>query len=114
MNTNAAAREQAARAEILARLTQSREELRLLLDPPEPPAGTSIPGSRPDGFPRSRTMQMLMSGRGLGTLGAVAAGLLLARPALALRLLGMLPAGAVARMLATRILSALREKQRSP
>ena len=114
MNTSAADRDQAASAEILARLTQSREELRLLFDPPEPAAGTSIPGSGPDGFPRSRTMQMLLSGRGLGTLGAAAAGLLVARPALALRLLRILPAGAVARMLATRILSAWADKQRSP
>ena len=46
----------------------------------------AVPGARHAGFPRSRTMQMLMSGRGLGTLGALAAGLIVARPALALRL----------------------------
>jgi hypothetical protein len=56
-------------------------------------------------------MQMLMSGRGLGTLGAAAAGLLVARPGLALRLLRMLPAGAVAKTLLIRAISALRTKR---
>jgi len=51
-----------------------------------------------------------MSGRGLGTLGAVAAGLLIARPALALRLLRMLPAGAVARMFLMRAITRLRAR----
>ena len=59
-------------------------------------------------------MQLLMSGRGLGTVGAVVAGLLLARPALALRLLRMLPAGAVARMVMARALGAMRARQDQP
>jgi hypothetical protein len=104
----------AARTEILARLAVSREELRRLLDPPrqEPQAnGGSIPDASRGGFPRSRTMQMLMSERGLGILGAAAAGLLLARPALALRLLRMLPASAFAKMMLTRAFSALRTKK---
>jgi hypothetical protein len=107
-------REDAARAEILARLAVSREELRRALDPPhnEPDAGSSKPGDHPGGFPRSRTMQALMSGRGLGTLGAAAAGLLIARPALALRLLRMLPAGAVAKTLLLRTIAALRTNQK--
>jgi hypothetical protein len=115
MSTSPADRDQAARAEILAKLAQSREELRQILDPPpERPGGTPNPaGSRPDGFPRSRTMQLLMSGRGLGTLGAAAAGLLLARPAWALRLLRLLPAGTFARVLVARLLSALHDKKSS-
>lgn len=107
-------RDEAARAEILARLAVSREELRRVLDPPraEPGAnGSSSPGAESAGFPRSRTMQMLMSSRGLGTLGAVAAGLLIARPAMALRLLRLLPAGGFARMLLMRTFTALRAKQ---
>jgi hypothetical protein len=107
--------DEAARAEILARLAVSREELRRALDPPhdEPGPGGSKPGdrARAGGFPRSRTMQMLMSGRGLGTLGAAAAGLLIARPGLALRLLRMLSASAVAKTLLMRALTALRTKQ---
>jgi len=55
-----------------------------------------------------------MSARGLGTVGAMAAGLLIARPALALRLLRMLPAGAVARMLMLKAFTALRRKQEQP
>jgi hypothetical protein len=53
-------------------------------------------------------MQMLLSGRGLGTLGALAGGLLIARPALALRLLRFIPAGAVAKMLMAKAVSALK------
>jgi hypothetical protein len=106
-------RDAEARAEILARLAASREELRRVFDPPHQNSdgGSSTPGDGPGGFPRSRTMQMLMSGRGLGTLSAVAAGLLIARPTLALRLLRSLPASAVARMLLTRAMTALRAKQ---
>ena len=108
-------RDAAARAEILARLAASREELRRVFDPPNNSnGGESVPGDHPGGFPRSRTMQLLMSGRGLGTVGAVVAGLLLARPALALRLLRMLPAGAVARMVMARALGAMRARQDQP
>jgi hypothetical protein len=104
----------AARTEILARLALSREEVRRLLDPPrqEPQANRrSTPGAFPGGFPRSRTMQMLMSERGMGIIGAGAAGLLLARPALALRLLRMLPASAFAKMMLTRAFTALRTRK---
>jgi hypothetical protein len=105
-------RDEATRAEILARLAASREDLRRILDPPrEPDAGGAKPGDRPEGFPRSRTMQMLMSGRGVGTLGAAALGLLVARPGLALRLLRIVPAGAVAISLLIRGVAGLREKQ---
>ena len=102
-------RTEAARAQILARLSVSREELRNIFEPPpnQPDGGT---GARQGGFPRSRTVQMLLSGRGLGTLGALAAGLMVARPALALRLLRMLPATALGRMLLLRAFSALRSK----
>ena len=105
-------RTEAARAAILARLAQSREELRTVFEPPPNQSGADGgTGARHGGFPRSRTLQMLMSGRGLGTLGALAAGLFAARPALALRLLRMLPATAIGRMLLVRALSALRTKQ---
>jgi hypothetical protein len=110
-------RDQVARAEILARLAASREELRQILDPPpEDPAaaGGAQAGASPGGFPRSRTLQILMSGRGLGTLGAAAVGLLVARPGLALRLMRMLPAGAVAKTLLIRGIAALRAKHDIP
>ena len=93
---------------IRAWLAKSRQELRRLFDPQA--AEESAPGGEHDGFPRSRTMQMLMSGRGLGVVGAVAAGLFIARPSLALRLLRMLPAGAAARLLMLRALAHLRAK----
>jgi hypothetical protein len=102
----------AARAEILARLAVSREELRTLFEPPpDQPDADGRPGALHEGFPRSRTVQMLMSGKGLGTLGALAAGLFVARPALALRVLRMLPATALGRMLLLRVFTALRAKQ---
>ena len=109
-------KETADRAEILARLEASREEIRRVLDPP--PRGeagdlASAQHSSGGGFPRSRTMQMFTSGRGLGTLGAVAAGLLIARPALAMRLLRMLPASAVAKTLLLRAVGMLRAKHGS-
>jgi hypothetical protein len=104
----------AARAEILARLAASREELRRALDPPrrDAGAGDATHGDHTGEFPRSRTMQALMSGRGLGTLGAAAVGLLVARPGLALRLLRILPVGAVAKTLLLRTIAALRTKQK--
>lgn len=106
-------KEDAARNETLAKLAQSREELKRLLDPP-PRKESAENGSEPRGafdeFPRSRTMQMLMDGRVLSTLGALASGLLIARPALALRLLRMLPASAVARGLIVRAFTALRAR----
>jgi hypothetical protein len=110
-NTNS---HEQARAEILGRLAVSREELRLILDPPPPQPGDAG-AERGDGgewVPRSRTMQMLMGGRGLRTVGALAAGLLVARPALALRLLRMLPAGALSKAVLMRVISSLRERKR--
>lgn len=103
-------RDEATRAEILARLAVSREELRRVLDPPRKEPDGSLPGHHGE-FPRSRTMRMLMSGRGLGILGAIAGGLVIARPALALRLLQLLPVSAVARTLMMKAFTSLREKQ---
>lgn len=105
----------AARNDTLARLGQSRAEIRRVLEPPpraqhSVDAGTEDGGNSSGGFPRSRTMKLLMSGRGIGTVGALAGGLLMARPALALRLLRMLPTGAVARMLIVRAIAALRSR----
>jgi len=104
-------RDDPVRADILARLAVSREELRRLLDPPrrESDQGPQTHDHGDRAFPRSRTMQMLMGGRGLGVLGALAGGLFIARPGLALRLLRMLPTGTVARMLLAKSLGALRE-----
>ena len=106
--------DEADRTEILARLAQSREELRRLLDPPRKESGVSggaNPDTRPAGFPRSRTMQFLMGEHGLRMLGAAATGLLIARPAFTLRLLKMLPASGLARMLLMRGISALRSRK---
>jgi hypothetical protein len=102
----------AAREEISARLAQSRAEIRRLLEPPhkESPAAAT-PSGAPGEFPRSRTMQILTSGRGLGAVGALLGGLLIARPALAWRLIRLLPTSALARMFLARAISAMRAKQ---
>jgi len=106
-------RDDAAREQVLARLAKSRAEILRLLEPPAEEAAetrrwrSSVPGE----FPRSRTMQMLLSGRGLGVVGALLGGLFVARPALAWRLIRMLPTNAVARALIVRAIAALRAKQ---
>jgi hypothetical protein len=107
-------RDAAERDLIRSRLAQSRAEVRLLLDPPPAPgngSGSGAAGANGHaGFPRSRTMQMLLSSRGLGALGALAGGLLIARPALALRLLRFVPASAVAKMLMAKAVDALKSR----
>jgi hypothetical protein len=95
--------EESQRKAILARLAQSRAEIKHLLEPRPEDAGEQGAEDGP-GFPRSRTMRALMSGRGLGAVGATAAGLLMARPALAWRLIRMLPTGALLRMGLARVL----------
>jgi hypothetical protein len=92
---------------VLARLALSREEYRLILDPPHkhPEAGET--SARITAFPRSRTMRTLLSKSGLGTLGAVLAAILVARPRLALKVWRMLPTRMVRRLLIGRALAAL-------
>jgi hypothetical protein len=101
----------ASRRETLAGLAQSRDEIsRILIPQPAAAAKDEAGGVARAGFPRSRTMKLLVSGRGLGTVGAIAGGLLLARPALALKLFRMLPSGAIARMLMVKAVASLRSK----
>jgi hypothetical protein len=99
--------EDAQRKAILARLAESRAEIKHLLEPRADGTGEKG-GENGGGFPRSRTMRALMSGRGLGAVGATAAGLIMARPALAWRLIRMLPTGALLRMGLARVLGGLR------
>jgi hypothetical protein len=102
-------KDSAARSLIMAKLAQSRAELRVTLDPPPPtPGSEAAAGSGRGEFPRSRTMQALLSSRGLGTLGAMVGGLLIARPALALRLLRLVPASAVGKMLIAKVFGAFK------
>jgi hypothetical protein len=107
-----AAEDKNARQAVLARLSQSRVEIRQILDPPrnEPSAAGGAPTSN-GAFPRSRTMRALLSSRGIGAVGALAGGLLIARPALALRMLRMVPVGTVGKILIAKAISALRPKR---
>jgi hypothetical protein len=104
-----------ARQETLLRLAQSRAEIREIFEPPAPEPGSPEAAAEAAGggrfFPRSRTMKLLMSGRGMGTMGAMVGGLLIARPALALRLMRLLPVEAVARVLLVKAVTALRSKR---
>jgi len=110
------------RNETLSKLAQSRAEIRRVLDPPprisngQRREGAAL-GSEgylqqdsEGGFPRSRTMRLLMSGRGLGTVGAVVGGLIMARPGLAFKLARMLPTGAVAKMLLLKAFTSFRSR----
>jgi len=106
-------RDEAELIEVRAKLKQSREEVRALMDPPREESGAPIQANGQAGFPRSRTMQMLMSSRGLGALGVLAGGFLIARPGLALTLLRFLPTGAVAKVIVARALSALNDRKQS-
>jgi hypothetical protein len=112
----------AARDDTLVRLAESRAEIRRLLEPPPRPHPGPGAANEGDGygeadgggdgvFPRSRTMKLLLSGRGLGTVAAVVGGLLIARPALGLRLLRMLPVGALSRMLLVKGIAALTSRR---
>jgi len=105
-------REEAERNAILARLAESRAEIKRLLEPRSAEEGEEQ-AQDGGGFPRSRTMRALMSGRGLGAVGATAAGLLIARPALAWRLMRMLPAGALMRVALARFVGGMRERRAS-
>jgi hypothetical protein len=101
--------QETARRIILAKLAQSREEVRQVLDPPprvEANAG-GVPHGGASDFPRSRTMRALLSSRGLGAAGALVGGLLIARPSLALRMLRMVPVGTVGKMLIAKVISGL-------
>ena len=106
-----------ARETTLARLAVSRAEIRRLLEPPPRPAAGDPSDSGDNfgsgAFPRSRTMKLLLSGRGAGIMGALVCGVVVARPQLALRLLRMVPAGAIGRMLLVKAISALRSNSAS-
>jgi hypothetical protein len=105
--------DEAQRKAILARLAESRAEIKRLLE--RRPDEVGEEGAEHDtGFPRSRTMRALMSGRGLGAVGATAAGLIMARPALAWRLFRMLPTGPLLRMGLARILGGLGRRPPKP
>jgi hypothetical protein len=95
------------RNQVLARLGLSREEYRAILEPPHANPADGRTSASLATFPRSHTMRTLLGKRGLGTLSAVAAAILLARPKLALKVWRMLPARMVKRLLIGRALAML-------
>jgi hypothetical protein len=100
------------RNELEARLAETRRELVDLFGSgggqrgPETGADSREGRQRrQSGFPRSGTMRLLLSSRGLGALAVAACGLLVSRPALALRVLRLVPLGTFARIMAYRFFS---------
>lgn len=83
-----------------ARLARSRQEL---IDLFTIDAHEEASGAWNAEFPRSHTIRLLMHSKSLRALAALAAGMLVARPLTAWRLLRALPLGAFARSLLTRI-----------
>jgi len=108
----------AAKLETLARLKRSRAEIQRVLEPPrrvsQEGGGDAFDeggAGRPnDTFPRSRTMRVLMSARGIGTVGAILGVIFVARPTLMLKLLRVFPAGAVGRFLLVKAVSTIRSR----
>jgi hypothetical protein len=98
----------------LAKLAVTRAEILRILEPPPEGDGAEAPsGQAAQAFPRSRTMRLLLSGRGIGTASAVLGGLIIARPAIAWRLLRMLPATAVARVLLVKAIASFRTRSKT-
>jgi hypothetical protein len=108
----------AAKLETLARLKRSRAEIQRVLEPPprvshegrDAAFEEGDPDRPNDTFPRSRTMRMLMSARGIGTVGAILGAIFVARPTLMLKIVRVFPAGAVGRFLLVKAVSALRSR----
>jgi hypothetical protein len=80
------------------KISQSRAELeRLLIDDPEHSASAGF-------FPRSRTLRLLTSNKGIVLLALAAGGALLLRPVLLKRAIRFIPMGPLLQMLTTRFL----------
>ena len=83
----------------------TRAELeRLLIDEPGHPRSSGT-------FPRSRTLQLLTSSKGVVLLAVAAGGLLLLRPTLIKRAIRFVPMGPLVNMLASRFLGDSRSKR---
>lgn len=82
-------------------ITESRAELRRLLHE----EATEQPRSA-DAFPRSKTMRFLKSRGAIGLAAAVAGGVLLAKPGLAVKALRIIPVNMLVRVLTARLISA--------
>ena len=94
-----------------ARLAQTRRQLVDLFTAARGPVSSAQPiGGNADGFPRSRTMRLLLRKQGLGAIATVLAGVLVARPAIAWRLLRLLPLKTFARTMFLRVLAAYGSK----
>jgi hypothetical protein len=94
-----------------ARLAQTRQELVALLtaDRDGSEAGQASRGPS-DSFPRSRTIRLLLGKQGIGAVAAILGGILVARPAIAWRLLRLLPIKTFARTMLVRLLTSYGSK----
>ncbi len=79
------------------KIMESRAELEdLLVDEPDDV------NASPNFFPRSKTMRLLTSNRGMVLMAIVAGGLLILRPTLAKRAISMVPVNTMLRTVASR------------
>jgi hypothetical protein len=87
------------KADVNEKLSASRTELRQLLGDDEERRNF------PEEFPRSKTVRALTSPGGLALLAVAAAGVLLSQPTLRRRMLSIVPASALLRGLASRLMT---------
>ncbi len=94
-----------------ARLAKTRQELVDLFTSDREESQPGQPTAGPGGtFPRSRTLQLLLRKQGLSAIAAVVGGLIVARPAIAWRLLRLLPVKTFARTMFVRLLTSYGSK----
>jgi len=101
MNATTAPRTEAARSNgnghASEKLQESRSEFQDLFEPDDQRADS--------GFPRSKTMRLLLSGRGAAILAVAAGAVLIMKPHLAARAARVVPVGTLLRSLAVNLLS---------
>lgn len=89
-----------------ARMAKTRQELVDLLTADREETGPGRPlGEQSASFPRSRTMRLLLGKQGVGAIAAILGGFLVARPAMAWRLLRLLPIRTFVRTMFVRFLT---------
>jgi hypothetical protein len=89
-----------------SRLAETRQQLVDLFTADRQESAAGQPASpRAGSFPRSHTIRLLLGKQGLGALAVIIGGILVARPAIAWRLLRLLPIKTFARTMFVRFLT---------
>jgi hypothetical protein len=88
-----------------SRLAETRQQLVDLFTQDQEESAGKPAGARGGTFPRSHTIRLLLGRQGLGALAAIVGGILVARPAIAWRILRFLPIKTFARTMFVRFLT---------